>query len=127
MFVMWQEVVTHGGGGCCQMMSPGGTMRELGGGERSKERHIGEEKRSLYTTNRSPFPLQLACTRPPTVGDIDPGGAVNSSGMESVCCEGSRRGQPPDTTASVDLQQAADTNAAALLITTSSFTISLSF
>lgn len=42
---------------------------------------------------------------PPTVGDIDPGGAVNGSGMESVCCERSQRGQPPDTTGSVDLPQ----------------------
>lgn len=29
MFVMWQEVVTCGGGGCCQMMAPEGTMCEM--------------------------------------------------------------------------------------------------
>lgn len=64
MFVMWQEVVTCGGGGCCQMMAPGGAMCKLkvggGGGGRNEERSIGEEERSLYTTNRHPFPLQLA-------------------------------------------------------------------
>lgn len=64
VFVMWQEVVTCGGGGCCQMIAPGGTMCEEGvgvgvGGGRYK-RHTGEEERRLYTTNRSPFPLQLS-------------------------------------------------------------------
>ena len=94
----------------------------LGGGGRNKERHIGEEERSLYTTNRSPFPpvshahvLQLLM--------IDPRGPVNSTGMESVCCEGSLRGQPPDTTGSVDLQQADDAYGAALLITTHSYSL----
>lgn len=30
------------------------------GGGRYKERSKGEEERALYTTNRPPFPLQLA-------------------------------------------------------------------
>lgn len=84
----------------CEMKVGGGS-----GGGRYKERGKGEEERSpsFYTTNRPPFPPSSALaahTRPPTVGDIDPGGAVNGSGMESVC---SRRGRPPDsTTASLD-------------------------
>lgn len=45
------------GGGCCQMMAPGGAMWEWSGGGRNKERRKEEEDRSLYTTNSAPFPL----------------------------------------------------------------------
>lgn len=63
-----------------------------------------ERKRGAFTQQTDiPSPSSQPCTRPPTVGDIDPGGAVNGSGMESVCCEGSQRGQPPDIKSFEDL------------------------
>lgn len=48
---------------------------EGSGGGRNKELRKEEEDRSLYTTNRAPFPPLDSCS--PNVGDIDPGGAVN--------------------------------------------------
>lgn len=78
---------------------------ETGGG-RKNERSKGEEERNLHTTNRPPLPPSShPSTRPPTAGEIDPGGAVNGSGMESVCFEARQRGQPPDTTGSLGLPQ----------------------
>lgn len=53
------------GGGCCQMMAPGGAVREIkvggemGGGGRNKELRKEEEDWSFYTTNSTPFPLQI--------------------------------------------------------------------
>lgn len=43
MFVMWQEVVACGGGGCCQMMAPGGTMCEMKAGGEWGEVEIKKE------------------------------------------------------------------------------------
>lgn len=52
-----------------------------------------EWRRGAFTQQTDiPSPSSYPCTRPPTVGDIDPGGAVNGSGMESVCCVCSQRG-----------------------------------
>lgn len=77
-----------------------------GVGEEEIKKDAKERKRAAFTQQTGlPAPSSQPCTRPPTVGDIDPGGAVNGSGMESVCCERSQKGQPPDTTGSVDLPQ----------------------
>lgn len=65
-------------------------------GEEEIKKGAKERKRGALTQQTGlPSPSSYACIRPPTVGDIDPGGAVNGSGMESVCCEGSQRGQRP--------------------------------
>lgn len=81
------------------MMAPEGTMCELkvGGewGEEEIKKEAKERKRGAFTQQTGlPSPSSYPCIRPPTVGDIDPGGAVNSSGMESVCREGSQRPAP---------------------------------
>ena len=66
-----------------------------GVGEEEIKKEAKERKRGAFTQQTGlPSPSSYPCIHPPTVGDIDPGGAVNSSGVESVCCEGSQRPTP---------------------------------
>lgn len=110
MVVMWQEVVNVWG---WRVLSDDGSCRNhvwaesgRGMGEEEIKKEAKERKRGAFTQQTGlPSPSSYPCIHPPTVGNIDLRGAVNSSGMESVCCKGSRRVQPPDTTGSVDLTE----------------------
>lgn len=103
MFVMWQEVVNVWG---WRVLSDDGSWRNhvwaesgRGMGEEEIKQEAKERKRGAFTQQTGlPSPSSYPCIHPPTVGNIDLRGAVNGSGMESVCCEGSRRVQPCDTT-----------------------------
>lgn len=80
------------------MMVPGGTMCELqmGGqwGEEDMKKEGMARNRGLFTQQTGvPSPSSYPFTHPPTVGDTDPRGAVNSSGMES------QRAEPTPVTA----------------------------
>lgn len=82
MFVMWQEVVTSGRGGCCQMMAPGGTMCEMkvgwergrGGGRNERKTTQRRGREEPGTTNNPFLPSQPAVLQ--LLVDMDPGGAV---------------------------------------------------
>lgn len=93
--VMWQDVVACGGrrvlsddgswrnhvlAGVCVCVCEGGWV-DGGGG--CKGRLVGGERVELFTQQTGlPSPSSWPASHPPTVGDMDPGGAVNSSDME---------------------------------------------
>lgn len=101
MFVMWQEVVTSGRGGCCQMMAPGGTMCEMkvgcergrGGGGRNERKTRRRGREEPRTTN-SPFPFASQPAVLQLLAHIDPGGAVNGGAAWKVSA-GEAQPTPP--------------------------------
>lgn len=67
----WLQV----GGGCCQMMAPGGTMCEMKVGEDEIKKEAKKRRRGALTQQTVLPPPPLA-SRSQIVGDIDPRGAL---------------------------------------------------
>lgn len=109
MFVMWQGVVACGGGGCCQMMAPGGTMCELKvGGDWGRKKEARRKKKK----REEPLRNKQASLPPPGTGAYILQLLVMSTPQElltavtwKVFAVNVATGQPLDTTGFIDLLQ----------------------
>lgn len=120
MFVMWQEVVTSG-----RVLSDDGSWRNhvwdesgMGVGEEEIKKDAKERKRGALHNKQSSLPPPASHS--PTVGDIDPGGAVNGRAAWKVSAVSiAREANPlvPQAQWVCHNLGAAETNAAAALIT----------
>ena len=94
-------------------------------GEEEIKTEAKERKRGVFTQQTGlPSPSSYPCIRPPTGGDIDPRGAVNSSGMKSVGRECSQGPTPCSLLQALWICH--NLGVAALLITSFSLSLSLS-